>query len=479
MEFTEEILGITLIPWQRWLLIHALELRPDGRFRFRTVLILVARQNGKTTLIETKNLWKLFVLGVPLIVGTAQDLDIAEESWDKALEIVEEIEELDAELDQVCKVNGKKFFKLRSGGRWKIKATSRRAGRGLSGDDVNLDELREHLTWDAWAAVTKTTLARANAQIFGFSNAGDDRSVVLNGLRRKALALAPEGPVELESMPAGLTEAEQEKFAAIADDSLGIFEWSAPADCDVWDRDAWAMANPSLGYTITEDALQAAAATDPEPVFRTESLCQHVTTMVPKWRTVRAADWSRCEDRDSRIPDTNGVALAVEVAYGGGASAVTVAGERDDGLRHVELAVHGPGTEWVVSTVAKIAADVEELCGEEPAVVVDPKGPAGPLIPDLEAAGLTVLQPDLAGVVAAYAGFVDGARREHDTVRHIGQGPLTAAVEAVGSRTVGDRLTWDRKSGAGVDVSPVVAASLALWGLDQDQDEQPFFAAWR
>ena len=73
--FAEEVLGFDLIPWQRWLLIHAMELRRDGRFRFRTLLVLVARQAGKTTIIEVKNLWKMFVLQVPLIIGTAQNLD--------------------------------------------------------------------------------------------------------------------------------------------------------------------------------------------------------------------------------------------------------------------------------------------------------------------------------------------------------------------------------------------------------------------
>ena len=40
IEFAEQILGIDLLPWQSWFLIHALELRPDGKFRFRKVLCL-------------------------------------------------------------------------------------------------------------------------------------------------------------------------------------------------------------------------------------------------------------------------------------------------------------------------------------------------------------------------------------------------------------------------------------------------------
>ena len=51
IEFAEDILEIKLLPWQKWLLIHALELNPDGSFRFRTVVLLVARQNGKSTLM--------------------------------------------------------------------------------------------------------------------------------------------------------------------------------------------------------------------------------------------------------------------------------------------------------------------------------------------------------------------------------------------------------------------------------------------
>ena len=50
IEFAEKFLFIELFPWQKWLLIHALELRPNGRLRFRNIIVLVARQNGKSTL---------------------------------------------------------------------------------------------------------------------------------------------------------------------------------------------------------------------------------------------------------------------------------------------------------------------------------------------------------------------------------------------------------------------------------------------
>jgi hypothetical protein len=51
VEFSEKVLEIPLLPWQKWLFVHGLELKPNGNYRFRTVLVLVPRQCGKTTLL--------------------------------------------------------------------------------------------------------------------------------------------------------------------------------------------------------------------------------------------------------------------------------------------------------------------------------------------------------------------------------------------------------------------------------------------
>jgi hypothetical protein len=370
IDFATDIIGVPPLPWQRWLLIHALELLPDRRFRYRNVIILVARQNGKTSIIEIKNLWKMFIRKVPLIVSTAQDLDVAEESWDKAIEIIESIPDLNAELAHVNKVNGKKFFRLANGSRWKPKASTRRAGRGLSGDDVNLDELREHQNWLAWAAVTKTTMARANAQVFAFSNAGDDKSIVLNDLQEqgRAAAAAPE----------------------LANPSLGYFEWSAPDDvkctcnrkphlntCRLQDRAAWAQANPSLGYTITEEALASALATDPDSVFRTECLCQRVENL-SEWGIFTKTDWVAAQDPGSELPGRP--AFCVGVSQDLTTVTIGAAGRREDGKRHLEVVARFPAdTGRVVGWLKK-----RREMWNPTHVVIDPAGPAAYLIPDVE-----------------------------------------------------------------------------------------------
>ncbi|MEV0149091.1 MULTISPECIES: hypothetical protein [unclassified Nonomuraea] len=453
MEFAVDVLGIRPLPWQRWLLIHAHEVRWDGRFRFRTVLVLVARQNGKTSIVEVKNLWKMFVLGVGLVIGTAQNLDISEESWDKAVEIVEGTPELAAEVAAIDRTNGKKALRLSSGARWKIAAASRRGGRGLSGDDVNLDELREHQTWDAWGAVTKTTMARPDPQVWAFSNAGDDKSVVLNELQAKGRAAA-ENPT--------------------ADPTFGHFEWSAPDDvactcgrpdsahtpkCRLQDRTVWAMANPSLGYTVSEEGLASALATDPEPIFRTECLCQHVPDMVGEWTVIPQDAWAAVADPASELVDP--VAFALDVTPDRSYGSIAVAGRRSDGLDHVEVVEHRPGTGWMVQR-ARDLVDRWKPC----AVVVDGAGPAGSLIADLEAAGAEVVKPSARDYAQACGAFYDAVvPRDGNTptLRHMDQASLTAALAGAARRDLADLWAWTRR-GASVDISPLVAVTLARWG---------------
>src|SRR5690606_19899306 len=61
-DFARDVLRMELDPWQRHLVIHAGELLPDGRTpRFRTVLSMVSRQNGKTTLLVVLTLYWLYV----------------------------------------------------------------------------------------------------------------------------------------------------------------------------------------------------------------------------------------------------------------------------------------------------------------------------------------------------------------------------------------------------------------------------------
>ena len=429
--FAQDVLGIDLMPWQKWLLIHGLELTEDGQaFRFRTVCVLVARQSGKTTSIQVLALWRMFVDRAGLVIGTAQNLDVAEEAWMGAVELAQGVPDLDAEIAAVDRTAGKKALRLTSGERYKVQAASRRGGRGLSGDLVVLDELREHQSWDAWGAVTKTTMARARPQVWGLSNAGDAESVVL-------AHLYAQGVKDIE--------------AGNAETSLGLFDWSATPGCDLDDRKEWAQANPALGYRISEDAIRSAMETDPPHVFRTEVLCQWVDTA--RSSVFEPDEWELIADPSSTMLDP--VCFGIDVSADRSHGCIAVAGLRPDDLRHVEIVEYRRGTDW-------IAGRVRELCDRwnPSAVVVDAAGPAGSLLADLETARVNVTLTSARDMAQACGMFFDAVSGKF--VFHLNQKELTEAALAARRRPLGDAWAWARKSVTD-DVSPLVAVTLAHW----------------
>lgn len=456
IEFAHEVIGIELLPWQQALLIRALELRKDQkRFRFRTVVLLVGRQNGKSTAAQVLTLWAMYVLGVRLVIGTAQDLDIAETLWGEVVEIVESVDELADQMKNVVRVNGKKSLDLAGGEKYKVRAANRRGGRGLSGDLILLDELREHTNWSAWGSVTKTTMARPRAQVWCMSNAGDESSVVLMSLRKKGhLALGD---------PDGICV---DDAVAAADDSLGIFEWSAAPKRGVWDRDGWAEANPSLGFTMAESSLASAAATDPEPIFRTECLCQWVDGLVEG--PFGEGAWDACADPVGEIPEDAPLSFAVDVNHDRGSAFVGVCGMREDGRPQVEIAAGRPGGDWIEWVPKWFKGFVDEECPAR--VVVQAKGcPAASLVQPLsEVPGLEVVLWQGADLTVGCGLFFDrvvaavGDAGGLKPLAHRGQEALDLAARTAAQRVYGDGWSWDRRSSLH-NAAPLVAVTAALW----------------
>lgn len=298
IDFARDVLGEPLLPWQEWLVIHAMELLPDGTYRFRTIMALVARQNGKTSLSRTLALWRLYIDGARLVLGAAQDVSIAREVLNAAHDMAMEVPDLAAEVLTLRKTNGDEFLKLINGARYKITASTRGAGRGLSVDHLTMDEIREQRDWLAWSALSKTIMARLMGQIWALSNAGDEASVVLNHLRAAAGVRQDSGGVSY--------------MGEARDNSIGIFEWSAVEGCEIDDEEAWAQANPAMGITVSVAAIRSALGTDPPDVFRTEVLCQKVDTLDGVFNKDA---WKACADSSGTMSDhREGVVLCLDVA---------------------------------------------------------------------------------------------------------------------------------------------------------------------
>jgi phage terminase large subunit-like protein len=144
-----------------------------------------------------------------------------------------------------------------SGARLDVVAATRDGSRGRSINGLlYIDEVRE-ISEEGYRAAMPVTRAHANSHVLLTSNAGDAFSTVLNQLRERALDNPPK--------------------------SFGFYEYSAPQYCKIDDRAAWAQANPALGYTITEAAIEEAIATSPIENTRTETLCQWIDSLSSPW----------------------------------------------------------------------------------------------------------------------------------------------------------------------------------------------------
>lgn len=490
IDFAEEICDIQLLPWQRWLLVHALEIDEDG-LRFKTVVVEVARQSGKSTLSQVLALWSIFVYphltaldNRMTVLGTAQDLDTAEQVWEGALDIIDETPELAELAAKPVKVNGKKAIRLLTGENYKVKAANRKAGRGLSGDLIILDELREHQSWDAWGAISKTTIARPQSQVWALSNAGDITSVVLRHLRKMAHeALGdPDGICKDDPAELGPTiidvqdDLDDDEELTLDDfdtdaDTLALFEWSAPPNCSVWDRDAWAQANPSLGYGfVTEKSLASAAKTDPEWVFRTECLCQWMETTLEgpfeagAWEkglneVVEAADGTKTiADKDKIVGD---VYACVDMGADRSMTYIAFAGRRADGRPQVEIVTARRGTDWLEEWFLdpKHRSRIITVTGQFSGAPISPwikamaKDPDFPIPTEEWAAG------DLS---AAHGITADAVRDGY--VHHNPQPILDLAAATAQTKQLGDAQAISR-SRSPSDAAPLIAFEGALWLL--------------
>ena len=484
IDFADAI-GVDLLPWQKWLLVHAFEIvgdfGADWALRFRIVLILISRQNGKTLLTTVITLYFLYILCVALIIGTAQELDQAEEAWEACVAAIESNPELADELAGRPKYgNSGRKLTLTRGRRYITKASSRKAGRGKRAQLVIIDELREQTNWEAWNAVSDTTLAQHQVGlIWCTSNAGDPYSLVLRHERYLAhMALGdPDGWCKDvgDSMPP-VPEGEDGEESA---EPPAIFEWSAPPGCDLWDRTGWQQANPSLGYGfLTERALAASIRNKTERAARTENLCQFVEALTEP--PFPAGAWDAGVDAASEVKQGATVYVGVDVAEDRKHSAIAVCGKRADGTWHVEVAAYQSGIEWLVDWLRDVADPLEPV----PVAVQSKGAPVSSMAGAIAAIdGLDVFEvtgADVAGFCGRFYDAVsalDPARTEGEgsdsaPVYHRPQAALDLAATVAKTRLMGDSAwAFDRRRSP-VDVCPLVACAYA-YGLATRTPDKP------
>lgn len=460
IEFARDVLGRPLYPWQEFAVIHGGELLETGLPRFRFVLVLAARQNGKTEIPVVLAAFWQFVERVPIILGTSTKLDYAAETWRKTVSRVSRAPSLVGEHAErwTRETNGEQFSwtladphadpaDVNAGvSRYKISASNAEGGRSLTIDRLILDELRQHHDYSAHDAMVPAGNAVPDFQAWALTNAGSARSVVLNDYRDQAVA-------DIES--------------GTSDTDVCLLEWSAPDDADPLDPAALAMANPSLNrgrMTLPPLLKQARRAVekggDVLTGFKTEVMCIRVKVLRP---AVDPVSWSEALVPGDLSAVRSGVALCLDVAPDLRHATLAAAAVLPSGKVRVEIvrAWDGP------RATANLRRALPELVAKVKPRTFGwlPGGPAAALTPDLRKRvgwppkGVTVeeIRGDAAAVCMGLAELVAAGE-----VLHSGDPLLDAHVLAAEPLPRGEGWVFSRKGEGHVDAAYAGAGAVHL-----------------
>ena len=467
VEFAEAA-GLHLDPWQQHVLTEGLAETADGKWAAFEVAIIVARQNGKGSILEARQLFGLFVLREQLAITTAHEFKTAYESFVRITQLIESNPDLDRKVMRIRRGAGEQAVELKTGERLRFLARSGGSGRGLSGDVVYLDEAFD-LSSAQMGALIPTLSAKPNPQVWYTSSAPRSSSEFLLSLcKRGKEGVSPR---------------------------LYFAQWDNPRGVDPEDRLAWARANPAMGIRITEDHIAAELdlmRSVPDE-FARERLGVHELSPfeardVKISREAWDSTWAYCppgcvEEHVHKglfaAPEKKQIVIGFDVDTDGERATICIAAGSIDSP-YVEVVAHHDGAAWLPQRLFELIVRWEPV-----AVGCFGAGPAGamvgPILARLSDAGLdTTIFKQMGGAEyrQACGGFyldvVAGKLR-----RAFGQGVLQVAVNDATEKLVGDSWMWDRRR-ATSPLSPLCAATVArglLPVLSAEDPKRPVFAA--
>jgi hypothetical protein len=418
--------GLTLHPWQEWVLEQSLATGDDGLLAAPDVGLVVSRQNGKGEVIVARQIAGLFLLDEPLQVYTSHLFTTTKEMHRRLKMALLAYPPFAARVRSITTGNTEVKVELKNGQRVNFLARNAGSGRGFSTDStLYLDEAM-HLSDAEQDALVPTITAARDPQVWYCGSAGiGEPSRVFARFRRRGLA---------------------------GDDRLLWCEWSVPDEASPDDVGTWPLANPGLGYgQVSLRGLQGYRVGMSGDGFAREYLGRgDWPDDGPSSVALSPELWAQCLDRGSQVERVG--AFGVHVTGDRQTAFTAAVGSRADGLAHVEIV----GESQPHNAVARL---VELHQRWHAPVVIDPGSHAGSMIQPLEEASVPVLKIKLQEITAAGGALIDAVNER--SVRHIGQVQLDDAVRGSSVRTTA-RDAWAWKGPA---VTPLMAATLALHGF--------------
>lgn len=457
LDFIASELHLKPHQWQHELNDVSMQLSPrTNRFPQQSVLKLhaqhvgcmVGRQSGKTAWsvqrIVGQALMNVFpevadTVGLESIkpqhiIYTAQKRIVAVDKWKEHCDVIIN-SPLGKFIEHVAGSTGHETLTFTNGSTYRPITPNRNAARGMTIDLVIVDEALAHPLW--LLSTLRPTMAQRHSadgcigsQFVVISNAGTDDSELLNHLQELGQMAVMNG-----------------------DDSRVWLEWSmAPGD-DPLAQSTWSRCMPTFEQPngISLEFIQEEASSMRLSDFMREYLCYRIHESEDA-----IIDYQRWQDL-YRIDVANSgePVLAIDVSWDRSRSSIVCASFVDPYIA-VEVIEARQGVEWLVDRT-------EGICERfRCPVVIDIGGPAATMAMMLEDRGIEVIPFAMKDVANAAASFYDNVRAGR--ISHLDDYRLNDAVKGATRRNIGERWGFNRKGN--VDISPLVAASFAVWAID-------------
>lgn len=375
------------------------------------------------------------------IIYTAQRRITAVDKWREHSQMIVR-SPLGRYVEHVASQTGHECTYFTNGSEYRPITPNKNAARGYSTDLVIVDEALAHPMW--LLSTLRPTMAQRHSaagcigsQFVVISNAGNDDSELLNHLQDLGQMAVQNG-----------------------DDSRVWLEWSMKPGSDPLDPNTWIETMPTLERPngISLDYLHEESKTMRLSDFMREYLCYRVNDSDD--RVIDFEQWKLLKRDDIWVgPDC---VVAIDISWDRQRASI-VSASAEGPYIPVEVLDAREGVDWLTDRVIGIAERAR--CP----VIVDTAGPAAAMHMILENRGIEVIPFAAKDVAVAAGSFYDNTRNKR--ICHMDDWRLNDAVRGATKRPIGERWGFNRKGN--VDISPLVAASFAVWAIDAGMNDTP------
>ncbi|RAZ34831.1 terminase large subunit domain-containing protein [Microbacterium sp. SMR1] len=432
-----EAFGIELDPWQRALLRAILETYPPGharagQLRYRSVVVSMGRQNGKTELGAILGLWGLLRQSNAFTVGLASSKEQADLIYARARKAITGNPTL---AKRFRRSTGTRGLETHDGAIYRVAPATSAGLQGIPITTALVDELHI-LPRELWADVVNGMGGRPNTLVIGITTAGGDESELLKNLYEtgdKAVA----GDPTLER--------------------FGFFCWEAPESIVPTDDakllDYLKAANPALsGGRLDPETILA----DVRALSTAEILRYRLNRFTSGTEAfIDLAKWGECQRPwDSEWPTGTQPVIALDWSTGQQYATIAAAALDESGNAHTQLVAT-----IVNPTLEGLTALCEELSFRYPTAFVMYSYRLRELGNELKRRGYPVSLYSPADIVRASNSFY--ARVARKTLRHAGDPLLTVQLPRTVSKPHGDSFIISA-SDSSTEIDAVMATVMAV-----------------